>query len=127
MMNAIKRKSTHWRSTCQFPKYTLHYCDYVRARFQDFDIMAFNGSGICKKVEYINIRGHSGSKVTAPFWQNDQIPLHTDSTVTGCQFNASSGAVGNEDNFGHYESTNTAFRCTQSNAATTQYWFGGKL
>jgi len=129
----IKWKSSHWRVTCSFDKIQVgykeemrvDYRDYMRGKFSDFDITYFEGQGKCKKVEYINVRGHGGHE-TARFWQRTSIEiLHTDSSSTGCQFNAKSGAKFSEDNFGLYLYTNPKFRCTSGPKATTQYWFGG--
>ena len=94
----------------------------------DFNIIDFLGSGTCKRVEYINIRGYNGTNLTAPFWQQLNIyTLHIDchSRYTKCEFNAArTGAVSSEDNFGYYGSFNTNFRCTQGTQSTTQWWFG---
>lgn len=128
-MSLIKAASTHWRSTCSFEKYRVDYKDYMRASFADFDITTFVGGGVCKKVEYINIRGHVGYHSTARFWQHTSFyALHTDSSGgSPCSFNPKDGSVPSEDNFGFYATVNSAFRCTSDDAATTQYWFGGYL
>uniref|UniRef100_UPI003753F7BC fibrinogen-like YCDxxxxGGGW domain-containing protein n=1 Tax=Salmonella sp. s51933 TaxID=3160127 RepID=UPI003753F7BC len=57
-MNHMKSQSSHWRVTCSFPTHGVDYTDYVRAEFEHFDVMTFTGHGVCKKVEYVNIRGH---------------------------------------------------------------------
>lgn len=126
-MHAMKVHSTHWRLTCSFPIYKVDYRDYLRGNFNDFDIMTFTGSGTCKKVEFINIRGHSGAHVQARFWQGAGgiEPFHIDSASTGCSFDASHGSVASEDNFGAYGYQNKNFRCTANPSATTQFWFGG--
>lgn len=127
-MTSLQSHSTHWRATCSYPIYGVDFRDYVRGTFKDFDIVNFLGTGVCKKVEYINIRGHIGIHVTVPFWASaNSYFLHTDSTVTKCQLNASSGAVSSEDNFGFYGNFNTKFRCTEGSRSTTQWWFGGHL
>ncbi|CAH3046346.1 unnamed protein product [Porites evermanni] len=43
--------------------------DYVGGNFKDFNIMDFLGNGECKRVKYVDIRGHNGTNLTAPFWQ----------------------------------------------------------
>ncbi|KAL9967800.1 hypothetical protein ACROYT_G026094 [Oculina patagonica] len=127
-MTSLQGHSTHWRATCSYPKHGVDYRDYVRGSFKDFNIVDFLGGGVCKKVEYINIRGHIGIHVTVPFWQvANHYFLHTDSSHTNCQFNAKSGAVSSEDNFGYYGTINPKFRCTEENHSTTQWWFGGHL
>ena len=127
-MTFLKSQSTHWRATCSFENWTVDYTDYVRGSVKDLDITAYLGDGECKKIEFINIRGHTGYNITVPFWQmkNSHI-LHTDSAVQRCQFDGRNGAAVSEDNFGHYGGSNSRFRCTSAPTATTQYWFGGYL
>lgn len=129
---ALKAQSTHWRATCSFQ--FIHeaktlYRDYIRGKFADFDIMTYNGQGICKKVEYVNIRGHVGYSTLARFWQvPNSYMLHIDSTAAGCAFYAGAGAVSSEDNFGFYGSpASKSFRCTNHLEATTNWWFGSYL
>ena len=127
-MEHIRSASTMWRATCSFPTYKSDiYRDYMRAKLSEIDILVFSGGGTCKTVDNINIRGHEGRKVTVPFYQEGAFPFHTDSTVTHCQFHVTEGSVGSEDNFGYYGSFNRAFRCTESDESTTQYWFGGNI
>eukprot|EP00794_Sanderia_malayensis_P018051 gene18051-19860_t len=126
----LQSHSTHWRATCSFDQLKVDYRDYMRGNFQDFDIMSYLGGGACKKVEYINIRGHARYHVTAPFWQvKNAYTLHIDSNYNTCQYGgaATGGSVSSEDNFGYYHSVNPKFRCTSGPSATTQYWFGGYL
>ena len=125
-MDLLKSQSSHWRATCSFNRVKFDYRDYVRGSFKDFDITTFLGAQQCKKVEYINIRGHIGYQTTVAFWQvKNAYMVHTDSSVPACVFRAVSGAVGSEDNFGYYGTTNKKFKCTSDPSATTQYWFGG--
>ncbi|XP_032237939.2 uncharacterized protein LOC116618425 [Nematostella vectensis] len=128
-MKALLAHSTHWRVTCSFPKYGIDYKDYLRARLKYFDPISLNGSKVCKKVEYINIRGQPAAHTSAPFWQKNYM-LHVNSNISatqasGCAFSAAAGSVTNENNFGFYEAVNTKFRCCESPSSTTQYWFGG--
>ena len=127
-MQALKRHTTHWRATCSFPVYKVDYRDYLRGSFKDLDITTFLGYGVCKKVEFINIRGNVGVHLTVPFWQDvgQKVNFCTDSTsMRSCSFDATRGAVPSEDNFGSYYTQNKNFRCTANPSATTQYWFGG--
>ena len=127
-MAAIKSHSSHWRATCYMNQYTFSYRDYVRGKINDFDIMTYLGGGQCKKVEYINIRGHVGYQTTVPFWQMKDVSiLHIDSSYKTCTFGGTPDAAQSEDNFGYYLDTNTNFACTADPNATTQYWFGGYL
>ena len=130
-MQSLKAHSSHWRTTCSFPVYKVDYTDYVRAKFIDFDIITFTGYGVCKNVEFVDIRGNAGAETDARFWQSittsDPHMLHIDSSTVGhgCSFIASAGAVHGEENFGFYHVKNKNFRCTSNPLATTQYWFGG--
>ena len=127
-MRSLQSHSTHWRATCSYPTHGVDFKDYVRGSFKDFNIVDFLGGGKCKKVEYIDIRGHLGIHATAPFWQSANSHfLHTDSSSTGCQFKPKSGSVSSEDNFGYYGTINPKFRCTQGPQSTTQWWFGAHL
>ena len=127
-MSFLKSHSTHWRATCSFEKVNIDYRDYLRASFNEFDITTFLGHSICKKVEYVNIRGHVGYQITVPFWQAKNAYLvHTDSSLGRCLFDAKAGSVYQEDNFGHYNYVSNKFRCTSDPTATTQYWFGEYL
>ena len=125
-MKSLQSHSTHWRSTCSFPTHGVDFKDYVRGNFKDFNIMDYTEAGHCKKVEYINIRGHIGMHLTARFWQRNDL-LHIDSSYTGCQFNPTAGSVQGEDNFGHYAVISPKFRCTEKTNSSTQWWFGGHL
>ena len=126
MMQFLKSQSSHWRATCSFNKVKFDYRDYVRGSFKEFDITTFLGDNQCKKVEYINIRGHIGYNTTVGFWQKkDAYILVTDSSDRSCLYGGAPGSVYEEDNFGHYNYYNRNFRCTSEPSATTQYWFGG--
>lgn len=126
-MKSLRDVSTHWRATCSFDKYGINnYKDYVRGRFVDADIFAYLGEGVCLKTELVNIRGRFGIHREAKFWQaiNSNF-LHIDSSQKGCQFDATTGAVPSEDNFGVYDNINPKFTCTMNGDSTTQWWFGG--
>ena len=128
-MTHLKPRSTHWRATCSFPTYRVDYTDYVRAKFTDFDIMTFLGAGICKKVEYVNIRRHKCAQCTTKWWQKSNIfSPHIDSSYTGCDFDPTHGSISGENNFGHYTDVyNNKFRCSAGPLSTTNWWFGGYL
>ena len=126
-MRSLQVHSTHWRATCSYPTHGIDFTDYLRGNFKDFNIVDFLGHGKCKRVEYVNIRGHNGTNLTVPFWADLKLGLHTDSSGVLCKFDASVGAVVSEDNFGVYWAFNTNFRCTQADNSTTQWWFGAHL
>jgi len=128
-MKYLQARSTHWRATCQFDKGGVDYIDYMRGNFADFDITSFIGDQVCRKVDYINVRG-IGGHTTATFWQiENTYILCTDSSIrgSGCEFDARAGAAPSEDNFGYYGTINNAFSCTSGPSATTQYWFGSYI
>jgi hypothetical protein len=128
MMNDLSTQSTHWRATCSFPTHGVDYVDYVRGKFVDFDIINFVGTLDCKRVEYVNIRGHQCSDCSMSWWQtSDRYGLHTDSSFLRCGYNPLQGAVPFEDNFGFYLTINSNFRCTSDASATTNWWFGGNV
>ena len=122
-MKSLQVHSTHWRATCSYPTHGIDFRDYLRGNFKDFNIVDFLGTD-CKRVEYMDIRGHNGTNLTAPFWANFWVGLHTDSSIDFCELNATVGAVWSEDNFGSYKDINPKFRCTQKDSSTTQWWFG---
>ena len=126
-MRSLQSHSTHWRATCSFPTHGVDFTDYIRGKFKDFNIVDFIGSAQCKKVEYVNIRGHIGIHLTARFWQQNGAMLHIDSSDSGCNFDPRSGSVSSEDNFGFYGAINPKFRCTEGDLSTTQWWFGAHL
>ena len=120
--------STHWRATCDFPNYGVDYTDYVRGKFAVFDIMKFLGYSVCKKVDYVDIRGNRCAHCTARWWQ--QLGKRSPHMVSGypaCEFDGRRGAVRAEDNFNYYDDYNKKFRCSSSAKATTNLWFGAYL
>ena len=123
-MESVQKYTTLWRITCSFQTKGIDYRDYVRGKKQELDVITFQGSDICKKVEYLNIRGHNCSRCTAIFYQTDLYSLYIDSRSTYCDFDGSSGAAYSEDNFGSYIYINLAFRCTENQESTTGMWFG---
>ena len=128
-MTHLKSQSTHWRSTCSFPAPKLDYTDYVRTKLADFDVMAFLGSGIRKKVEFVNIRGHQCAQCTTRWWQGNGFFAHIDSSHSGCDLVPTQGSVSSENNFGYYTDgmIKNKFRCTANPSSTTNWWLGGYL
>ena len=128
-MTWLKSQSSHWRVTCSFPTHGVDYKDYARANFADFDVMTFLGDGVCKKMEFVNVRGHQCAQCTATWWQKiNAYPATIDSAyATQCQLNPATGSVPSEDNFGYYASINNKFRCSVGPDSSTNWWFGGYL
>ena len=133
----LRDHSTHWRATCRYNTDGTVYTDYLRASFEDFDIVRVTPTvaASCQKYELVNIRGNECENCTAATWYlKGYVSLHIDSYYRGLLLNhsydfegrQSGGAVTSEDNFGFYHTVNSKFRCTSSSEATTQFWFGGK-
>ena len=98
--------------------------DYLRAKTTDLNILQLN-SWPCVKMEYINIRGYDCYDCMAKMVQGIDWHLHTDSSLTSCQFkSARDSSVESEDNFGYYYTINPLHRFTSGDNATTQWWFG---
>ena len=128
IMNSTLSHSTHFRATCNFNTDGLVTRDYLRGKTTDFNILLLKGEA-CLKMEYINIRGHDCYNCTVKMTQRTTWHIHCDSHyLDRCQFtSAISGSVrgrGGEDNFGLYDTTNSLHRCSSTNDATTQWWFG---
>ncbi|XP_031554302.1 uncharacterized protein LOC116291282 [Actinia tenebrosa] len=127
-MKSISDQSTHVRVTSSFPVHGVDYRDYLRAKISSIDILSFDGAGVCKTVEYIDIRGIKGKDITVPFWQMHDQFFHTDSSGRHCQYDATSGSVNDENNFGTTcLEFNPATRGSANDDSTIQYWFGGYL
>ena len=99
----------------------IDYQDYVRAKITDVDPLKQTLSNTCKKVEYINLRGHLGLQTTVAFWNHNGNHMHTDSSARKCAFKAT-GGLPDEDNWGHYGLVSPKSRCTATAESTTQYW-----
>ena len=131
-MLSVADQSSYWRATTGFPTHTQDFKDYVRGKFEDFDIMTFEGNGVCKDVDYINIRGFPGFHTKAQFWQRKgKQALHIDSAQGECAYKPMYGTIVGENNFGYYcegpHTRNMYFRGTQSPDSSTQWWFGGSM
>ena len=128
----LRDQSTHWRATCRYNTDGTVYRDYLRASFQDFDIIRVIPSvtSSCQKYELVNIRENECVNCTAATWYRKGFyPFHMDSSNRhGCDFdgNQTGDVISSEDNFGHYGVINPKFRCTSSSEATTQFWIGGE-
>lgn len=127
-MSRLRAQSTHWRVTCSFQTNSVDiYRDYARTSFKKFDVLDYVGVNVCKKMEYINIRGQQCTECTVGWIATlNKFATHIDGPAsTTCQFKPGKDAVYTEDNFGLYWASNKKFRCTTSPDATTNYWFGG--
>ena len=128
----FRNQSTHWRATCRYNTDGVVYTDYLRASFEDFDIIgtAPLAHVVCRRYELVNIRGNECTNCTAQTWYIlGSNPLHIDSYYQdGCDFNGNmtGDVVVSEDNFGLYNTVNPKFRCTSSSQATTQFWVGSQ-
>ena len=132
-MESIQEDSTQWRITCRYETDGVVYTDYVRALNNEANILhTYDISTSCVKVEYINVRDQSCTQCTVMFWQTNNYGIfHFDSyyeNFYSCSFKTSGYLECNrdgEDNFGWYYCNNYRHRCSSSDEATTQTWFGG--
>ena len=132
-MESIQNDSTQWRITCRYETDGVVYTDYVRALNNEANILhTYDISTSCVKVEYINVRDQSCTQCTVMFWQTNNYGIfHFDSyyeNFYSCSFKTSGYLECNrdgEDNFGWYYCNNYRHRCSSSDEATTQTWFGG--
>lgn len=135
-MESIQQDSTKWRITCRYDTDGAVKTDYVRVSNAEVNIIKLNKRK-CPNVEYIDIRGHHCRDCTASVMQRQgrKIPLHFNSFVSNrnCSFKLTGSNLckiekrdWREDNFGFYLCENTEHRCSSSNNATTQTWFGWK-
>ena len=128
-MKSIQTVATHFRATCNFPTDGVDYQDYWRVSLERMDLFVEPPpSEFCLFSEFVNIRGNQCTNCTV-LTGYGKISLHIDSWfgyTIGCEFDGQSGAVSNEDNFGFYGVSNTAFRCTSSISSTSQFWLGSE-
>ena len=127
-IKSIQKVSTHWRATCNFITDGVDYRDYWRVSLTSLDLLVKPPTpDFCLFSEFVNVRGNECTNCTVLSAYSNVWTLHMDSwfgSSKGCEFNGLSGAVYNEDNFGNYEATNPAFRCTSSQSSTSQIWLG---
>ena len=127
-IKSIQKVSTHWRATCNFITDGVDYRDYWRVSLTNLDLLVKPPTpDFCLFSEFVNVRGNECTNCTVLSAYSNVWTLHMDSwfgSSKGCEFNGLSGAVYNEDNFGNYEATNPAFRCTSSQSSTSQIWLG---
>ena len=125
-MKELAGRSTEFRATCNYNTEGFNMTDYLRAKLTEISILSFSAVDlICKKYEYINIRGISCMSCTGPLAQKDAWHAHIDSCYDyGCDIDQVKGATSSEDNFGFYLDINPAHRCTARQDSTTQWWLG---
>lgn len=128
-MKELRSHSTHWRVTCSFPSFGVDYRDYVRAEFEQFELLTFKANRHCKQVEYMDVRGHACQQCTAAWGQDkDDFLTHRSDVANGCDRSKTPQNVNGEQTFGRYKKgRNPKFRCTAGDSATTNYWFGSRL
>ena len=124
-MRSLRAHSTHWRATCSYATHGIDFRDYLSRNFKDFNIMDYIGGGQGRISISLWNTSTSGNTWVRTWQRLNSYTLHTDSTYTHCQFKTTkTGAISREDNFGHYGSINSKFRCTHSHQSTTRWWFG---
>ena len=68
-MGSLKAHSSLWRATCSYSTHSIVLTAYVRGNFKDINIVASTGSGVCKKMDFVNIRGHRMDIHQVKRWQ----------------------------------------------------------
>ena len=131
-MESIQNDSTKWRVTCDFDKnLTALRNDFMQGSKASVNILTFNEEGVCKKVEYVDIRGYSCSNCSVMLYQTDLYPFHMDTreSVESCDLKVEDSkwcqGQGGEDSFGYYHCRHEGHRCSATNTSTTNTWLGG--
>lgn len=125
-MVSIASHSSHWRVTCGYDKFGEIQRDSVLFKLSNFNPFKWQGSGVCMKSEYLNIKGHVCSGCTSTWYQPTNEFLHLDTSFVPCEF-GKWPLSDQADAFGFYRITDSTFRCTSDNSATTNHWLGGYL
>ena len=126
-MKSIQADSTKWRLTCRYDTDGVVYTDYARGLNVETNITSEKRG--CVKMEYINVRGQHCTDCTAKMIQKEKKILHFKSYYNGsCDFKPSGSRLCSgkyEDSFGYFTCPNNQHRCSSSDDATSQTWFGG--
>ena len=135
-MTTIKNavSSTHFRATCNFnsedEKGLLNRRDYLRVSFCAYNyFLANRNSWTCAIVDYINVRGHSCSKCSIPFYSSSShhLFIHLPQCKVSCGRFTVAQMVTSGDAFGYYGNVNSQFSCTANSTSTTNWWIGGAV
>lgn len=121
--------STHLRATCNFHSEGFSYTDYARADLTNHNLFS-SWWRLCKRYEYLNIRGIECYDCTAVTNNRDiscwLINSYKSFITFGCDFDGRPGIGETEYNFGNYASLNPEHRCSLAPSSTTEHWFGVK-
>ncbi|XP_046861995.1 uncharacterized protein LOC124455391 [Xenia sp. Carnegie-2017] len=136
-MKSIKEDGNMlWRITCSYGEKGWNETDIVIATHENAPVFKkIVEPPECLNVRSIDIRGYKCKDCQIPFWQDDKQIFHTDNTQGKVECNlkgfelsvCKDQAEGGEDNFGFYQCCNTKHRCSSSDKATTQLWFGQRM
>ncbi|KAJ7381059.1 hypothetical protein OS493_004655 [Desmophyllum pertusum] len=128
-MQHLAVNSTHLRVTCNFHSQGFHYTDYARADLKSHNLFD-TWRHVCKRYEYLNIRGIDCNDCTALTNQKDGdswfIESYDSKKTYRCEFDGRPGMGSKEFNFGRYVYKNPEHRCTSAPSSTTEHWFGVK-
>ncbi|EDV25805.1 uncharacterized protein TRIADDRAFT_55268 [Trichoplax adhaerens] len=133
-MTAIKSSasSTHFRATCNFngqsQKGLQNRDDYLRVSLCAYNyLLSTRNVWTCAIVDYINVRGHSCTKCSIPFYSSNAYHLfiHLPTSKSSCARFTVPEMITNEDAFGFYHNVNIKFSCTANSTSTTNWWIGG--
>ena len=129
-MNDLRAVSSHWRITCNFPTEVLEYRDYTRGNFSRVNLLSFDGHNVCKKVDYMNVKGRNCSHCPVAWWQDSVTIFHHDLSLGRCFFETfirRVSSVYNADYFGWYENVDSSFACCLDDSSSTNHWFGAHV
>ena len=126
-MQHLAETSTHLRATCNFYSQGFSYTDYARANLTSHDLFT-SFYRICKKYEYLNIRGIECYNCTALTLNRGCwfINSYKSFISYGCDFDGRPGMGDSEYNFGLYARMNPEHRCSSAPSSTTEHWLGVK-
>ena len=131
-MRAVRDDSSQWYFTCNYDTESWQLQDSMHGSFAESNIMTYDSSttgNICRKVKYVNIRGHECHNCEIGMTQETGVMFHVKNNQVNCggdlsgvsSMSCSSGTP--VMYFGYYSCRNLNFRCTKTGQSTTQLWF----
>ena len=136
-MESIQQDSTKWRVTCRYETDGVLYTDYLRVSNEELNILTFENSGKCVRVEYIDVRSQHCNNCTVYMRQQSNYLVHfflKEGEGDECEFKPflepswvwEDGSYKRGYYFGHYFKVDSRHRCSSSADATTQTWLGAE-
>ncbi|XP_031570396.1 uncharacterized protein LOC116304754 [Actinia tenebrosa] len=127
---ALRKRSPHWRVTCEYDKHHTVFDNYIVAKFDHIDLTSLPNGVQCKRFEEINVLKTKCTNCSATVVRDCTryqyfALLSERSMVPNCTTNISF----TESYFGnayYYIFQNPLFPCNRYRNSTTQYWFGSQ-